>query len=116
VSRPDGSVWVARREQASAARSVLYGETDRLGTYHVRAVGPDGTVTARPEQDFVVNLDTRESNPARLDPALRPDRIAVASPGAKPPKHRVELWHSLAAVMIGLLLCESVLTLRRRRV
>jgi hypothetical protein len=115
VSRPDGSVWVARREQASAARSVLYGETDRLGTYHVRAVGPDGTVVARPEQDFVVNLDTRESNPARLDPALRPDRIAVASPGAKPPKHRVELWHSLAAVMIGLLLFESVLTLRRRR-
>jgi len=116
VSRPDGSVWVARREQANSARTVLYSETDRLGTYHVRAVGPDGTVTARPEQDFVVNLDTRESNPARLDPALRPDRIAAASPGAKPPKHRVELWHTLAAVMIGLLLCESALTLRRRSV
>jgi hypothetical protein len=95
---------------------VLYSETDRLGTYHVRAVGPDGTVVARPEQDFVVNLDTRESNPARLDPSQRPDRIAVASPGVKPPKHRVELWHSLAAVMIVLLLCESVLTLRRRRI
>ncbi|MGB8298718.1 MAG: BatA and WFA domain-containing protein [Polyangia bacterium] len=115
VSRPDGSVWVARRDQASAAGSVLYSETDRLGTYHVRAVGPDGTVVARPELDFVVNLDTRESNPARLDPAQRPDRIAVTSSGAKPPKHRVELWHSLAAVMIGLLLCESLLTLRRRR-
>ena len=53
---------------------------------------------------------------ARLDPADRPDRIAAASPGAKPPKHRVELWHSLAAVMIGLLFLESALTLRRRRV
>jgi hypothetical protein len=116
VSQPDGSVWVARREQASLAHSVLYSETDRLGTYHVRAVGSDGRITARPEQDFVVNLDTRESNPARLDPSQRPDRIAVASPGVKPPKHRVELWHSLAAVMIVLLLCESVLTLRRRRI
>jgi hypothetical protein len=115
VSRPDGSVWVARREQAGVARTVLYSETDRLGTYHLRAVDSDGTVKARPEQDFVVNLDTRESNPARLDPSQRPDRIAVASPGAKPPKHRVELWHSLAAIMIGLLLFESVLTLRRRR-
>jgi hypothetical protein len=63
----------------------------------------------------VVNLDTRESNPARLDPSLRPDHIAAASPGARPPKHRVELWHTLAALMIGLLLCESLLTLRKRR-
>jgi hypothetical protein len=115
VSRPDGSVWVARREQANTSHSVLYGETDRLGTYHVRAVGADGAVTARPERDFVVNLDTRESNPARLDPSLRPDHIAAASPGARPPKHRVELWHTLAALMIGLLLCESLLTLRKRR-
>jgi SAM-dependent methyltransferase len=116
VTRPDSSVWVGRRELANSSRTVLYSETDRLGTYHVRTVSPDGTVTPRPEQDFVVNLDTRESNPARLDPSQRPDRIAVASPGAQPPKHRVELWHSLAAVMIGLLLCESLLTLRRRRV
>ena len=116
VSRPDGSVWVARREQAGPALGVLYSETDRLGTYHVRAVGSDGLVTARPQQDFVVNLDTRESNPARLDPSLRPDHIAAASFGAKPPKHRVELWHALAAVMIGLLLCESLLTLKRRRI
>ena len=115
VTRPDGSVWVARREQAGASHSILYGETDLLGTYHVRAVSGDGTITARPEQDFVVNLDTRESNPARLDPARRPDRIAARTPGAKPPKHRVELWHALAAIMIGLLFCESMLTLRRRR-
>jgi hypothetical protein len=65
---------------------------------------------------FPTNLDTHESNPAHLDPSQRLDRIAVASSGAKPPRHRVELWHTLAAVMIGLLLCESVLTLRRRRI
>ncbi|HEX7599487.1 MAG TPA: hypothetical protein VF518_14820, partial [Polyangia bacterium] len=64
----------------------------------------------------VVNLDIRESNPTRLDPAHRPDRIAARAPGAKPPKHRVELWHALAALMIGLLFCESLLTLRRRRI
>jgi len=114
VSRPDGSVWVARREQAGVARTVLYSETDRLGTYHLRAVDSDGTVKARPSKTSWSTW-TPASPTRRLDPSQRPDRIAVASPGAKPPKHRVELWHSLAAIMIGLLLFESVLTLRRRR-
>jgi hypothetical protein len=112
VTRPDGSVWVVKR--ADAAHGALYRDTDALGTYHVRAVTGDGTVVPRPELDFVVNLDTRESDPARLDPSQRPDRIAASTPGGQRPKHRIELWHALAAVMVVLLLCESLLSLRRR--
>jgi hypothetical protein len=62
-----------------------------------------------------VNLDPRESDPARLAPEKRPDRIAVKTGGAKPPKHRVELWHALSAALILLLLVESILALRWRR-
>jgi hypothetical protein len=112
VTRPDGSVWVIKR--ADAARGALYRETDALGTYHVRAVTGDGAVVPRPELDFVVNLDTRESDPTRLAPDQRPDRIAASAPGGQRPKHRIELWHVLAAAMMVLLLCESLLSLKRR--
>lgn len=112
VTRPDGSVSVVKR--ADAARGALYSETDALGTYHVRAVTSDGAVVPRPELDFVVNLDTRESDPARLDPSQRPDRVAASAPGGQRPKHRIELWHALAAAMMVLLLGESLLSLRRR--
>jgi hypothetical protein len=113
VTRPDGSVWVARRDQASG-ESVVYGETDLPGIYHLRVAGRDGSLRACPERDFVVNLDPRESNPARLAPERRPDRVA-ARPGVARPKYRAELWHVLAGVLIGLLLLESLLTVRRRR-
>jgi hypothetical protein len=105
-------VWVVK--QADAAHGALYRETDVLGTYHVRAVTGDGAVVPRPELDFVVNLDTRESNPARLDPSKRPDRIAAKTSRGERPKHRIELWHALAAAMMVLLLAESLLSLRRR--
>jgi hypothetical protein len=39
----------------------------------------------------------------------------VKTAGAKPPKHRVELWHALSAALILLLLVESILALRWHR-
>jgi hypothetical protein len=115
VRRPDGSVWVGKRATDGASHSVVFAGTDQLGLYHVRGAGADGTFTAQPAQDFAVNLDPRESDPARLAPAKRPDRLAAARPGAHAPKHRVELWHGLSALLILLLLLESVLSLRWRR-
>jgi hypothetical protein len=115
VTRPDGSVWVSRREQAGSSRGVQYDGTDQIGLYRVRIAGSDGTFVAQTGQDFAVNLDPRESDPARLAPDKRPDRIAVSTAGAKPPKHRVELWHALSAILISLILVESVLSVRWRR-
>lgn len=115
VTRPDGSVWVAHRDQAGAGGSVLYADTNLPGPYRVRAAGQDGNLAARPERDFVVNLDPRESNPARLAPEKRPDRVAAGKPGSVRPKHRVELWHVIAALLIGFILVESALTVRWRR-
>ena len=115
VTGPDGSVWVAHRDQAGAGGGVLYANTNAPGLYRVRVAGQDGNLAAQPERDFVVNLDPRESNPARLAPEKRPDRVAAGKPGSQRPKYRVELWHVLAALLIGLILVESALTVRWRR-
>ena len=115
VTRPDGSVWVSSREQAGSGHTLSFAGTDQIGIYRVRGAGADGTFARKEAQDFAVNLDPRESDPARLAPEKRPDRIAVSTGGAKPPKHRVELWHALSAALILLLLVESLLALRWRR-
>ncbi len=115
VTRPDGSVWVGKREQAGSSRTLPYAGTDQIGLYRVRGASADGTFVRQSTQDFAVNLDPRESDPTRLAPQKRPDRIAVSAAGVRPLKHRVELWHALSAILILLLLAESILTVRRRR-
>jgi hypothetical protein len=116
VQRPDGSVWVAKREPGSSPQSVGFPGTEQLGLYRVRGAGADGVLVAQPAQDFAVNLDPRESDPTQLAPEKRPDRLAAARPGAKPAKHRVELWHALAGILLLVLLAESLLSLRWRKV
>ena len=111
VRRPDGSVWVGKRE-AGGSHTVAYAGTDQIGLYRVRGAGADGTFVDQAAQDFAVNLDPRESDPAQLAPDKRPDRVAVSRSGAKLTKHRVELWHVLSAILILLMLAESLLTLR----
>lgn len=115
VRRPDGSVWVGKRSSRANVERLTYAATDQLGVYRVRAAGADSTFAPLPAQDFAVNLDPRESDPIRLGADKRPDRLAATRAGGKPPKHRVELWHAIAAVLIGLLVIESLLTLRWRR-
>jgi hypothetical protein len=115
VTKPDGSVWVARNESPGQSRTATFGDTDEPGVYRVRAAGPDGTLAPRAADGFVVNVDTRESNPALLAPDKRPDRLQIAASGGQPPKRRVELWHALAGLLIAFVLVESVLTLRWRR-
>jgi hypothetical protein len=115
ISKPDGSVWVASKDRSAGARSFTFGETDAPGTYHVSVAGADGLLAARPADGFVVNIDAAESNPERLAADRRPDRPAGAQAGRPLPKRRVELWHGLAALLIGFVLFESVLTLRWRR-
>ncbi len=116
IMKPDGVLWVAHQERGVGHKTVIFNETDQPGAYHVRAIAPDGTVVPRPGDTFVVNLDPRESDPARLAADRRPDRKgrkAGTAPAA--PKQRVELWHGLAALVILVVLFESLLTLRWRR-
>jgi hypothetical protein len=115
VTKPDGSVWVSKNERPGAGRTVAFVDSDEPGVYRVSAAGPDGALVPRPADGFVVNVDVRESNPARLAAEKRPDRVQIAAAGGQPPKHKVELWHALAGALLAFVLLESLLTLRWRR-
>jgi hypothetical protein len=93
----------------------VFTETDEPGLYRVRAARTDGAVGERPDAAFVVTLDNRESNPARLPDAARPDRTGAKAGNGPVPHRRLELWHALGAAVIALVLFESLLTLRFRR-
>jgi len=119
VVKPNGdSRWLSPPAHASEARTrhtVLFEETDEPGLYRVRAARADGTVGDRPDEAFAVTLDASESDPARLADAKRPDRARAGGAGGPAPRRRLELWHALGAAVIGLVLLESLLTVRFRR-
>jgi aerotolerance regulator-like protein/VWA domain-containing protein len=100
---------------ARGNRVVTFVETDEPGYYRVRAARVDGSLIDRPDAAFVVNLDARESDPARLPDDRRPDRAPTGAAPGRAPRRRLELWHAVGAVVIGLVLIESLLTLRLRR-
>ena len=103
------------RDGKPAARPLLFTETDEPGAYRVRATRADGSAVDRPDESFVVNVDVRESDPARLPADRRPDRVRGEAAGGNVPKRRLELWHALSASVLLFVLLESALTLRFRR-
>jgi len=111
---PDAGAKAAG-DRRSAARTLIFAETDEPGSYRVRATRADGSSVDRPDESFVVNIDTRESDPARLPDDRRPDRVRGAGGNDATPKRRLELWHGLSAAVLAFVLLESILTLRSRR-
>jgi hypothetical protein len=105
----------AGADRRPAARTLIFAETDEPGSYRVRPARADGTSVDRPDESFVVNIDTRESDPARLPADRRPDRVRGAGGVDATPKRRLELWHGLSAAVLVFVLLESILTLRSRR-
>jgi len=101
---------------ARPSRVVVFHDTDQLGTYRVRALRGNGAWVDRAGDAFIVNLDTRESDPAILPVDQRPDRQGRhETAGDRPPLRHLELWHVLGGVLVALLLVEAVLTARFRR-
>lgn len=98
-----------------AARVAVFRQTDQPGVYRVRSFRDNGAAVDRPDETFVVNLDTRESDPTVLPVEQRPDHGAggAGRDGHVPIRH-LELWHVLGAALIGFLLLESALTLGLR--
>ena len=81
----------------------------------MRGAHTDGSQIDRPDDSFVVNIDPRESDPALLPAAERPDRARAAGGDEGAPKRRLELWHLLGAAVLVLVVIESALTIRFRR-
>jgi Aerotolerance regulator N-terminal/von Willebrand factor type A domain len=70
LTRPDGRKVSPRASTASPEQPPRYEDTDIAGIYSVRRAGKD---MAR----FAVNVDTRESDLARIDPQQIPPEIAI---------------------------------------
>ena len=84
ITKPDGTVWVASKDRGGGhAPSSSPRPTSPASTGCARA-GADGVLATAPADGFVVNIDPRESNPARLPPNQRPDR----RPGPPPARNR----------------------------
>lgn len=114
VTLPSGA---ARRfDEVLGRRSLRFDDTAEPGFYRVALAHRDAALVPEPARTFAVNVDPAESDLAPVAPA----RLAALSHPGQPdddaapaaPRHRVELWRSLGAVLLALLLVEGLLTLR----
>lgn len=115
VTQPSGKQLAFEKDKVAGRRLLGFEATDEPGIYRVAAAGRDGVMRARPDASFVIDVDAAESDPTPIDAARL--RALTAGGGAASaqavPKRRVELWHTLGAALLLLLLGEALL-LRRK--
>jgi hypothetical protein len=111
VLAPDGHKIVFDGERLRGRASVQVTDTTSTGVYRVSAQRAEGQLRPRPGVDFVVNLDPRASDVRRVDAARLPKGGSATAPGEQKqmPKHPLELWHALAAGLLGLLVLEGAI-------
>lgn len=110
-------------DRLSGRQVLTYLDTIEPGLYRVATGSDTALLRPRASEYFVVNIDPAETDlqaapPQRVQQLTRPllDR-APADPagqsGASAPRRRVELWHTLGALLLILLVGEALL-LRQR--
>ncbi|MEZ4399478.1 MAG: BatA domain-containing protein [Kofleriaceae bacterium] len=114
VRDPGGAVAVFEGARLDGRSTVRYPTTARPGVYRVVGTDRAGDTRERTELTFVANLDPRGSDLTPAPPALLPQAGTPGNGTGKVPRRRVELWHAVAAVLLGLLLVESILIQARR--
>ncbi|HEX9104231.1 MAG TPA: VWA domain-containing protein, partial [Polyangia bacterium] len=115
VTQPSGRQRTFERDKVAGRKTLAFDATDEPGIYRVATAGRDGVMRPRRDATFVVNVDAAESDPTPID-AARLKQLAAgggAKLAAAAPKRRVELWHTLGAALLVLLLGEALL-LRRK--
>ncbi|MSP61882.1 MAG: VWA domain-containing protein [Myxococcales bacterium] len=113
VSGPGGAMRSFEADRVAGRKSLSFVDTDEPGLYRVSAGGA-GAGKPRGQASFAVNVDPPESDLARIEPARLATLMKAREGGTgKTPRRRVELWHALGAALLGLLLVEGVLALRR---
>jgi hypothetical protein len=90
-------------------------DTGDTGFYQVW-IAREGSdkLEALSSEDFALNVDPAASDLARLDPDNLPAGAGGGGAEIAEATHtrRLELWHAIAALLLGFLLLESLLTLR----
>jgi hypothetical protein len=98
VEKPDGRTWT----EPVAAESIIFGETEQPGLYHVTLRDPSGD---RPGGSFAVNLFSPAESEIQPAPALRLGQTTVTAPATAEQGQR-ELWPWLAALAVLVLVIE----------
>jgi hypothetical protein len=116
VTMPSGRKLVFGSERLAGRRQLQFSGVDEPGIYRVAVASESGALRDRPGAGFAANLEPRESDLRKLSPA----GLAAVTGAAPTARHgaaqrRVELWHGIAAVLLGLLLLEALLTQQRNR-
>ncbi|MBS1123126.1 MAG: hypothetical protein H6Q90_5354 [Deltaproteobacteria bacterium] len=113
VRGPDNTSATFEGDRIEGRANVRFTRTDHAGIFRVAGTDQAGTTRDREELTFVVNLDPRGSDLTPAPPAALP---AAGTGGGSSPvdnaSRRVELWHSLAAALLLLLLAEGILVQR----
>ncbi len=115
IEGPARERMVLEGEKVEGHKSARVDSIEVPGFYRVAGVDGNGAVQARPESTFAANLD-----PAVGDLSLASteglEREGKRSLGEKKAQsRRVELWHSIAALLLLFLLIESTLSFMGRR-
>jgi len=113
VRGPDGPAASFEGDRIAGRASVRFTATNRPGIYRVIGTDHANTTRDRDELAFDVNLDPRGSDLAPAAATALPasgSRNNPANPAT--PDRRIELWHSLAAALLLLLVAEGLLVQR----
>lgn len=112
VKGPGGIVAVFEGDRIANRANVRFGRTELPGVYRVVGTGQTGATRDRPELAFVVNLDPRGSDLTPVPASALPPSGSGGGGTPADSERRVELWHSLAAALLLLLLLEGLLVQR----
>jgi hypothetical protein len=114
VTPPNGSPVRFEKDALTGRASLPFLATDTPGIYRVAVTATrDGDANDQPNDLFAVNLDPVESDLTRVsaDALDGPSGATSATLGVAPPR-QVPLWSGIAAILLALLLGESILTRR----
>ena len=114
VTGPDGSRTTIDSEQIGEGGLATFEETGAAGFYSVATARAGGKLEAAISEDFALNIVTAASNLTRLDPENLPAGAGGSQAVMADSSHKrqIELWHAVAALLLGFLLIESILSRR----
>ncbi len=113
IEGPGHKRIVQEGDQVQGRRNTRFDGVDVPGIYQVTSFDADGKAKQRPEATFAANLDPSIGDLSLGKAIERLGQRGAARAAA--PTRRIELWHSMAALLLLLLLVESGLGLLGRK-
>lgn len=106
---------VIEGERLSERRRIRFTDTREPGFYQVKQIEAGQSADEARSTTYAVNVDPRGSDLGRGDVEAFIGKAAATTSGTRTPdpRRRVELWHAVAAALLGFLLLESFLVWRR---